>query len=139
MPCGIIEIDWVIMHIPKAIECLRIGRVWNQRIRLDEVVKIRRIETRLIVHQSAHAGVQVALTGVTVVRLRDGAEVCPLTAEYPFGAQGEDNVVAILRCYPDWRSRVEWKYFTSPLSIGEVDKGLRMRGCLFLFINLQAV
>ena len=103
MSAGIIEIDRIIMYIPKAIPRLRVEWVWHNRIRLDEVVKVGRIETRLIVHQSAHAGVQVALTGVAVVRLGDGgAEVCPLAAEYPFGAQVVGIVVAILRCRWHW-------------------------------------
>ena len=42
MPCWIIKIDRRIQHIAVAIERLRVGGTWNQRIWLDEAVNIRR-------------------------------------------------------------------------------------------------
>lgn len=42
MPRWVIEIDRRIHHIAIAIERLRVSGTWNQRVRLDEMVNIRR-------------------------------------------------------------------------------------------------
>ena len=69
MITGIVRVNWT---APR----LWTGWVGNDGIRLDasRVVNTRRIKTRLVVHQSAHARVQCALTGVHSASLRDASQ-----------------------------------------------------------------
>jgi hypothetical protein len=69
MPSGIICIDRVIQHVTIPVSTLRFY-AGNDRVRLNETLEGRRVETRAVVHE-AGAG-QVPLAGVGQVRGGDG-------------------------------------------------------------------
>lgn len=86
MPAGIGITDGIVAGVGVSAPVLGIVRVWYNRVRLGEVVKIRVIPAGVVEIKSELGGVRI-LTRVLVLRGRDAAGVARFTlAKHPCGA-----------------------------------------------------
>ena len=90
MPAWVVRVNRIVEHIGITIDSL--WSAGNKGIGLEESAKHGRIETCLVVHQSAHAGGKVTLACVGEVGGRLGIGTRDIG---PLAAEGE---VALLGC-----------------------------------------
>jgi len=86
----VIENDGTILHIGVSIPTLRIRRIRNDGIRLNEPPQRLRIESCAVIHDAAHARVEHPLTRVGKVSAKDWR-----VGNRPRFAEGE---VSLLGC-----------------------------------------
>ena len=80
MPTCIVIIERGITDIGITVIKLRICRIRNDLIRLNEAVKIRRVEAGVVVHQT-HIATQITLECEPKVGFRDRADIRPHLSE----------------------------------------------------------